>query len=162
MTTERRAAAARLAEEHAAAHRRNIEAVRAALAAAEQHLHLLPRGHRATPPRARVGGEPSLPRDGFPPSVRCRRWAILFQFYLLYLLFKNHLYFNKIYIVCQILPSFKSAILKRSQNRLRRSPFREGLVEMLLPLPAWSTVSMLALWPHSLSIFRRRCENKRQ
>jgi hypothetical protein len=42
MTAERRAAAARLAEEHAAAradaHRRNIEAVRATMAAAEQRL----------------------------------------------------------------------------------------------------------------------------
>jgi hypothetical protein len=42
MATERRVAAARLAEDHAAAradaHRRNIEAARAAMAEAEQHL----------------------------------------------------------------------------------------------------------------------------
>jgi hypothetical protein len=42
MAAERRAAAARLAEEHAAAraeaHRRNIKAARAAMAAAEQRL----------------------------------------------------------------------------------------------------------------------------
>jgi hypothetical protein len=42
MAAERRAAAARLAEEHAAAradtHCRNIEAARAAVVAAEQHL----------------------------------------------------------------------------------------------------------------------------
>jgi hypothetical protein len=42
MATERRAAAARLAEEHAAAradaHRHNIEVARAAMAAAEQRL----------------------------------------------------------------------------------------------------------------------------
>jgi hypothetical protein len=42
MAAERRAAAARLAKDHAAvradAHRRNIEAARAAMAEAEQHL----------------------------------------------------------------------------------------------------------------------------
>jgi hypothetical protein len=33
------------------------------------HLHLPPRGRRAPPSRACVGGEPP-PRDGFPPPVR--------------------------------------------------------------------------------------------
>jgi hypothetical protein len=73
MAAERRAVAARMAEEHAAAradaHRHNIEAARAAMAdvagglatGGALHLQLLPRGRRVPP---------SPPWDGFPPPVQ--------------------------------------------------------------------------------------------
>jgi hypothetical protein len=172
MASERRAAAARLAEEHAAAradaHRHNIEAVRAAMAAAEQrpaqadvagglatvvaerqrreHQYPLPsfdalaqrqekrctftsfledteRRHRERVSEGsrrcrgivsrRRSDDGAGPSNAPPPPPSGASGAdtvggdsdedVLFEFYLYFtVLCKNHLYFNEIYVVCQI------------------------------------------------------------